>query len=105
MSTPRAIKLLERKAKAAVMRLMALAFGARRQRTPPNWSVGSRRVLFIRHDGIGDVLMSTPLLRAIARAHPNLSVDVLTFPGPADALRGLPFIRVVHAFRPGRRLT
>jgi ADP-heptose:LPS heptosyltransferase len=105
MSTPRAIKLLERKAKAAAMRVVALAFGTRPQRTPPNWSAGSWRVLFIRHDGIGDVLMSTPLLRAIALAHPNLSIDVLTFPGPADALRGLPFIRVVQAFRPGRRLT
>ena len=104
MSTPRAFKLLERKAKAAVMRVVALAFVGR-QRTQPNWSAGPRRVLFIRHDGIGDVLMSTPLLRAIARAHPGLSIDVLTFPGPADALRGLPFIHGVQAFRPGRRLT
>ena len=105
MSTPRPFKLLERMAKAAAMRVMARLFGARGQRTQPNWSVGQRRVLFIRHDGIGDVLMSTPLLRAIARAHPSLSIDVLTFPGPADALRGLPFIRAVQAFRPGRRLT
>jgi len=39
------------------------------------------------------------------RAHPNVSIDVLTFPGPAEALRNLPFIRATHAFQPGRRLT
>jgi ADP-heptose:LPS heptosyltransferase len=39
------------------------------------------------------------------RARPNIAIDVLTFPGPAEALRGLPFIRNVHAFSPGRRLT
>ncbi len=71
----------------------------------PDWSAGAPRVLFIRHDGIGDVLMSTPLLRAIARSRPNVSIEVLTFPGPAEALRGLPFLRRIHAFSPGHRLT
>ena len=33
-------------------------------------------MLFIRHDGIGDVLMSTPLLRAISKARPNIAIDV-----------------------------
>ncbi len=105
MSTPRLLKQLERKAKVALLRVVALLLGGRGRRALPDWSAGHPRVLFIRHDGIGDVLMSTPLLRAIARAHPNISIDVLTFPGPAEALRGLPFIHVVHVFRPGRRLT
>ena len=105
MSTPRALKELERKAKRLLLRLLGLVLSGGRRRTIPDWSAGSPRVLFIRHDGIGDVLMSTPLLRAIARAQPNIAIDVLTFPGPASALRGLPFIRNVHAFSPGRRLT
>lgn len=105
MSTPRALKKLERRAKGFLLRLLGLILGARRRRNMPDWSVGSPRVLFIRHDGIGDVLMSTPLLRAIVRARPNVTIEVLTFPGPAAALRGLPFVRGVHAFSPGRRST
>lgn len=105
MSTPRALKQLERSAKRLLLRVVGLAFRGVRPHSAPDWSAGPLRVLFIRHDGIGDLLMSTPLLRAITRAHPNISVDVLTFPGPAEALRGVPFIRTVHAFAPGRRLT
>ena len=105
MSTPRALKDLERKAKGLLLRLVGILLGGGRRRTMPDWSSGSPRVLFIRHDGIGDVLMSTPLLRAITRARPNIAIDVLTFPAPAAALRGLPFIRDVQAFSPGRRLT
>ena len=105
MSTPRALKELERTTKRWLLRFLGLLLGGGRSRTMPDWSEGRPRVLFIRHDGIGDVLMSTPLLRAIARARPNVSIEVLTFPGPAEALRGLPFVRAVHAFSPGRRLT
>lgn len=105
MSSPRALKRLERGAKAVVLRLVGAAVGGGRRLAPPDWGSRPHRVLFVRHDGIGDVLMSTPLLRAIAQTHPTLSIDVLTMPGPAEALRGLPFLRSVRAFRPGRRLT
>jgi ADP-heptose:LPS heptosyltransferase len=105
VSSPRALKRLERGAKATLLRLIGAAVGGGRRSPPPDWEARPHRVLFIRHDGIGDVLMSTPLLRAIAQAHPTISIDVLTFPGPAEALRGLPFLGTVWAFRPGRRLT
>jgi ADP-heptose:LPS heptosyltransferase len=105
VSTSRALKRWERTAKAALLRVVGLVLGGLRRRAVPNWSAGTFRILFVRHDGIGDVLMSTPLLRAIAGAHPNVRIDVLTFPGPAEALRDLPFIAAVHVFRPGRRLT
>ncbi len=105
MSTPRALKELERAAKSALLRTVGFLVGGAGRRPAADWSVGPLRILFIRHDGIGDLLMSTPLLRAILRAHPNVSIDVLTFPGPAEALRNLPFIRATHAFQPGRRLT
>jgi heptosyltransferase-2 len=104
MSTPRALKNLERAAKGLLLRAVGLALGSARRHAAPDWS-SPLRVLFIRHDGIGDVLMSTPLLRAISKARPNFAIDVLTFPGPAEALRGLPFIRDIHAFTPGRRQT
>ncbi|MGQ0712242.1 MAG: glycosyltransferase family 9 protein [Gemmatimonadaceae bacterium] len=105
MSSPRFLKRLERGVKRGVLRGVSAALGAERTRPAPTWSSRPHRVLFIRHDGIGDVLMSTPLLRAIAQAHPTIAIDVLTMPAPAEALRGLPFLHEVHAFRPGRRLT
>ena len=105
MSSPRALKRLEGGVKAVLLRLIGAAAGSGRRTPPPDWGSRPHRVLFVRHDGIGDVLMSTPLLRAIKQAHPTISIDVLTFPGPAEALRGLPFLSSVRAFRPGRRLT
>jgi ADP-heptose:LPS heptosyltransferase len=105
VSSARPLKRLERGAKAALLRLIGAALGGGRRSVPPDWDARPHRVLFVRHDGIGDLLMSTPLLRAIAQLHPTISIDVLTFPGPAEALRGLPFLRHVRAFRPGRRLT
>lgn len=105
MSSPRFLKRLEHAVKGGLLRGLGAALGGGRQRPPPDWSARPHRVLFIRHDGIGDVLMSTPLLRAIVQAHPTIAIDVLTFPGPAEALRGLPFLSTVRAFRPGRRLT
>src|SRR5687767_9908138 len=99
------LKRLERTVKTQLLRLVGIVLGGFRRRIAPDWSAGPLRVLFIRHDGIGDVLMSTPLLRAIVRARPNIAIDVLTFPGQGEALRGLPFIRRIHTFAPGRRLT
>jgi ADP-heptose:LPS heptosyltransferase len=105
VSSPRSLKRFERGAKAALLRFVGAAVGGGRRSAAPDWDSRPHRVLFVRHDGIGDLLMSTPLLRAIARRHPTISIDVLTFPGPAEALRGLPFLKNVRAFQPGRRLT
>ncbi|HEX4936680.1 MAG TPA: hypothetical protein VFV33_26040, partial [Gemmatimonadaceae bacterium] len=41
----------------------------------PDWR--KARVLFLRHDRIGDMILSTGLLRAIAEAHPGIAIDVL----------------------------
>lgn len=60
-----------------------------------------RRVLVIRHDGIGDVLMTTGLLRAIAGT--GALVDVLTQAKNVAALRGLGAVNEVLTFEPGRR--
>lgn len=41
----------------------------------PDWR--KARVLFLRHDRIGDMILSTGLLRVIAEAHPGIAIDVL----------------------------
>jgi ADP-heptose:LPS heptosyltransferase len=57
-----------------------------------------RRVLFLRHDRIGDMIVSTGLIRAIARSHPAVTVDVLASPANAPVLRGDPHVARVVPF-------
>lgn len=44
-----------------------------------------RRVLCVRLDGLGDLLMSTPALRALKRHQPDMQLTVLTSPAGARA--------------------
>ncbi len=62
---------------------------------PPDWDARPRRVLFLRHDRIGDMIMATGVIRAIAESHPTITVDVLASPGNAAVLTGLRFVREV----------
>jgi ADP-heptose:LPS heptosyltransferase len=55
-----------------------------------------RRVLFLRPDRIGDMVMSLGVMRAIARAHDGVALDVLASPANAPVARGEPYIRRVH---------
>jgi len=53
------------------------------------------RVLYLRYDRIGDMILSTGLLRALARSHPNVVVDVLASPANAPVLAGNPHVRSI----------
>jgi ADP-heptose:LPS heptosyltransferase len=55
-----------------------------------------RRVLFLRPDRIGDMIVSTGVLRVIADSGPGIQVDVLASPANAPVARGEPFIGYVH---------
>lgn len=71
---------------------------------PPDWDHGHPRVLFLRHDRIGDMIVTTGVLRAIARSHPNLELDVLASPSNAPILTGDPDIHGVVVFDKKRPL-
>jgi ADP-heptose:LPS heptosyltransferase len=58
----------------------------------PDWTEGSWRVLYLRHDKIGDMIVSTSLIEAIARSHPTIRLDVLASPANAPVLDGNPYI-------------
>lgn len=60
-----------------------------------------RRVLVVRHDWIGDMILSTGALRRIKEAHPQADVDVVASPSNALVLEGLPFVRRVFVHRQG----
>jgi ADP-heptose:LPS heptosyltransferase len=64
----------------------------------PNWDERRHRVLFLRHDRAGDMILSTTLLAAIARSHPSIELDVLASPANAAILEGASYVRAVHVF-------
>jgi len=59
---------------------------------------GARRVLVVRLDNIGDVILTSPLLRAVREALPDAELTLLASPGGALAAPLLPWIDdvVVH---------
>ena len=57
-----------------------------------------RRALFIRFGGMGDILLATPSLRAVARAFPGVEIDFVVGGGMAEALNGHPLVRRVLTF-------
>ena len=61
------------------------------------WS-SARSILAVRLDGIGDLLMTTPALRALKEAHPARSITLLASPAGAALARELPFVDDVVAF-------
>lgn len=65
---------------------------------PAGWS-GVRRVLAVRLDNLGDLLMTTPALAAIRTADPAMRLGLLTSPAAAAAAPHLPFVDEVIAGR------
>jgi lipopolysaccharide heptosyltransferase II len=66
-------------------------------RTPAGWSA-ARAVLAVRLDGMGDMLMTTPALRALKEAVPGRRLTVLASPAGARIARALPFVDDVLEF-------
>jgi len=90
---PKKVELLWRRLWIRVLTaLMGRARGA------PDWSRGPQRVLFLRHDRIGDMILSTGVLRAIGESHPTVALDVLASPGNAPVLAAERYVREVVVF-------
>jgi len=64
----------------------------------PDWSAGPSRVLFLRHDRAGDMILSTGVMRAIARSHPTITLDVLASPANAGLLTAADYVHDVIVF-------
>ena len=57
-----------------------------------------RRALVIRFGGMGDILLATPTVRALARAYPGIAIDFVVGGGMAPALEGHPLVRRIYVF-------
>ncbi|HJR62112.1 MAG TPA: glycosyltransferase family 9 protein [Gemmatimonadaceae bacterium] len=91
----RALKTLEEVGKAALIRAAGLVAGGTRLDEPPLWDARPYRVLYLRYDRIGDMILATSLIRAIAQSHPTITLDVLASPANAVVLDGNPHVHAV----------
>src|SRR5918999_2974855 len=82
----------------ALMRGLIAALAPRPRGGVPNWGARQHRVLFMRHQRIGDLLMATGTIRAIANSHPTVQVDVLASSASATILDGNSHVRRVLRF-------
>jgi ADP-heptose:LPS heptosyltransferase len=93
------LKGLERFYKRVVTGIIAKLMGEGARGERPDWRERPYRVLFLRHDRIGDMILSTGILRAIAEAFPKtVQLDVLASPINAPVLRHEPYVRDIVVF-------
>lgn len=64
----------------------------------PDWGSRPFRVLFLRHDRAGDMILSTGVMRAIARSYPTIAMDVLASPANAAVIAGADYVHNVIVF-------
>jgi len=74
------------------MRLLGRLLPGSREAALPSATTPDYRVLFIRYERIGDMIMATSLIRNIAKALPGGKVDVIATPSTAPVLEGNPYV-------------
>ena len=94
-------KRLEVAHRRLLIRLLSLA--TRRRKTAPDWDARPYDVLFLRPDRVGDMIISTGLLRAIATSHDTIRLHVLATPANAGVLENNPHVASVVPFHRRKR--
>jgi ADP-heptose:LPS heptosyltransferase len=74
------------------MRLLARMLPGPSDATIPSPIDKNLKVLFIRYERIGDLIMATSLIRAIAKTLPGGKIDVLATPTTAPVLENNPYV-------------
>src|SRR5687767_341676 len=96
----RAGPTFERRVRRALARLLARRLPAPRADETPR---DVTRLLVLRHDAIGDMIMTTGILRALKESRPELRIDVVASPSNVSMLNGVPWVSAVHVFDRRRR--
>lgn len=98
---------VERKLKRRAFHALGRLLATQQACAAPDWSGRQHRVLFLRHDRIGDMVLTTGILKAIRVAQPNVTMDVLASTRNAAVLDHNPYVGTVHRLdrsRPWRLL-
>ena len=98
MSKRPLLKRLEAAWKRAWMRIFARLMRGAPRAVPPDWDARRYRVLYLRYDRIGDMIMATSLIRAIKQSHETITVDVLASRSNAPVLLNNPRVGNVTTF-------
>jgi ADP-heptose:LPS heptosyltransferase len=93
-----ALKRLERAGQSALYGAARWILHPGRPLPPPDWRARPHRVLYLRYDRIGDMILATGLIRAIATSHAGMRLDVLASPANAPVLIGNPHVDRVLLF-------
>ncbi|HEY3332348.1 MAG TPA: glycosyltransferase family 9 protein [Capsulimonadaceae bacterium] len=72
--------------------------GTSLQSIPARTSGAYRKALIVRFGGLGDILLSTPTVRAIAQEFPGIEIDYIVGKGLTPVLSGIPYIRRIIEF-------
>lgn len=99
------LRSLEHLFKALLYQGIATLMPQPRAAAPLNWSARPHRVLYLRFDRLGDMVLATGIIRAIVVAQPTVSVDVLASTYNAAVLRGNPYVREVFPIGKRRPLS
>jgi ADP-heptose:LPS heptosyltransferase len=78
--------------------IRSLSRATQRRRAAPEWHARPHDVLFLRPDRVGDMIISTGLLRAIATSHETIRLHVLATPANAAVLEQNPHVASVVVF-------
>ena len=79
----------------------ALTAGARRGPTAPLPPLATlRRIVVVRPDELGDLVLTTPLLRELRRAAPDAHIALVVQPATADVVRASPHVDEVLVYDP-----
>jgi ADP-heptose:LPS heptosyltransferase len=89
------LRAIDRRLKTLLIAAVGRVMRPRGPREAPNWSAGPHRVLYLRYDRIGDMVLATGIIKAIVSAQPTVRVDVLASVGNAAVLRGNPYVEAI----------
>lgn len=89
------LRAIDRRLKTLQIAAVGSLMRPRGPRDAPNWSAGPHRVLYLRYDRIGDMVLATGIIKAIVSAQPTVTVDVLASVGNAAVLRGNPYVEAI----------
>ncbi len=87
---------LERRLKVLTIRVLRRLMRPAPSQLPPDWRARPHRILYLRYDRIGDMVLATGIFAAIRAAQPTVTVDVLASIGNAAVLDGNPDVGTVY---------